>query len=194
MRRILSAFVAFIALTHAAHAIDPSFANNTARSSFVHPGVLLDINQLNFVRSKVNSGQEPWASAYNSMMSNELASQSRYPTPYMTVDCGPRSNPNVGCTNERQDALAAYANALAWYITQNSMYATKAISYFKAWSYQIQVHVGSNAPLQTGWAGTSWARAAEIIRHTYNGGLMSQFNSCVAHREDRLVICGHCQV
>lgn len=37
-----------------------------------------------------------------------------------------------------------------------------------AWSAVIRDHTNSNAPLQTGWAGSSWPRAAEIIKYTYN--------------------------
>jgi hypothetical protein len=33
----------------------------------------------------------------------------------------------------------------------------------------IKNHTNSNAPLQTDWAGSSWPRAAEIIRYTYTG-------------------------
>jgi hypothetical protein len=36
-----------------------------------------------------------------------------------------------------------------------------------AWSATIRNHTNSNAPLQTGWAGSVWPRAAEIIRYTY---------------------------
>lgn len=43
------------------------------------------------------------------------------------------------------------------------------VSYMNAWAQTIKDHTNSNAPLQTGWSGASWARAAEIIRHTYNG-------------------------
>lgn len=38
-----------------------------------------------------------------------------------------------------------------------------------AWSATITDHTNSNAPLQTGWAGSVWPRAAEIIRYTYTG-------------------------
>lgn len=138
-----------------------------APASFAHPGVFLNKAQLDFVRFKVNSGAQPWANAYSKMMSDSLASQSRTPSPYATVECASYSNPDIGCTKELQDALAAYANALAWYITQNSQYAQKAISYFNVWSSTIKSHTNSNAPLQTGWSGTSWARAVEIIRCTY---------------------------
>lgn len=43
------------------------------------------------------------------------------------------------------------------------------VSYMNAWAQTIKDHTNSNAPLQTGWSGASWARAAEIIRHTYSG-------------------------
>lgn len=103
------------------------------------------------------------------MLSSSLGSLSRTPSPTTTVECGPTSTPNIGCTAERQDALAAYAMSLAYYISGSSTYATKAISYMNAWAQTIKSHTNSNAPLQTGWAGASWARAAEIIRHTYSG-------------------------
>ncbi|PVF92036.1 chondroitin AC/alginate lyase [Serendipita vermifera] len=153
--------------------------NITARApaSFTHPGVFLNNAQLNFIRGKVQGGAEPWKTAYNDMMSSSYASQTRAPTPRATVECGSYSNPNNGCTDERQDALAAYANALAWYITSDTKYATKAIQYFNAWSPVIKAHTNSNAPLQTGWAAASWARAAEIIRYTYNGWAAADITS-----------------
>jgi len=93
------------------------------------------------------------------------------------VECGSFSNPNIGCTDERQDALAAYGNALAWYITKNRAYAEKAIQYMDAWAPVITAHLNSNAPLQTGWAGDSWPRAAEIIRYTYRGWKKSSIDA-----------------
>ena len=39
------------------------------------------------------------------------------PKPRSIVECGSYSNPNNGCTDEREDAIAAYTDALAWYIT-----------------------------------------------------------------------------
>jgi hypothetical protein len=141
-----------------------------APSSFVHPGVFIDKAGLDFIRNKVNSGAEPWASAFTSMMKGDLASPSRNPKPRETVQCGAYSKPDNGCRDERKDALAAYANALAWYIKRDEKYAKKAISYYNAWAPVIKRHTDLNAPLQTGWSGTSWARGAEIIRHTYDGG------------------------
>ncbi|KIY66141.1 chondroitin AC/alginate lyase [Cylindrobasidium torrendii FP15055 ss-10] len=140
-----------------------------APSSWVHPGVMIDKDQLNFIKGKVSAGAEPWSSAYSAMLGHELASPTRTPKPTRTVECGPTSTPNKGCTEERQDALAAYANSLAYYISNDATYAKKAISFMNAWANTIETHTNSNAKLQTGWAAASWARAGEIIRHTYSG-------------------------
>jgi hypothetical protein len=113
--------------------------------------------------------REPWTSAFNQMLAHPVASPTRVPNPFAVVECGPFSMPNIGCTDERQDALGAYANALAWYVTRDKKYAEKAIQLMDAWAPVITGHVNSNAPLQTGWAGSSWPRAAEIIRYTYRG-------------------------
>ena len=141
-----------------------------APATFTHPGVLVNKAQLDFVKSKVAAKAQPWYDAYNAMLSDPLASQTRNPSPYPTVACGSSSmNPDVGCQAEREDALAAYANALAWYISGSSKYATKAISLMNAWAQSIKAHTASNAPLQTGWSGASWTRAAEIIRYSNAG-------------------------
>ena len=140
-----------------------------APDQFAHPGVLLDTAQLNLIKSKVAQGAQPWSNAYSTMLTDPLASLSRTPSPTTVVQCGPTSTPNIGCTSERQDALAAYAMSLAWYISDSPQYAQKAISYMNAWAQTIQGHNNSNAPLQTGWSGASWARAAEIIRYSNAG-------------------------
>ena len=149
-----------------------------APATFTHPGVLLDKAQLDFIKSKVQSGVQPWTDAYNDILSFSLGSTTRTPSPVATVACGPSSmNPDVGCKEERQDALAAYAMSLAWYITGNTSYAQKAISYMNAWAKTIKAHTDSNALLQTGWAGTGWTRAAEIIRYTNAGWASSDITA-----------------
>ncbi|MER7889998.1 ricin-type beta-trefoil lectin domain protein [Micromonospora sp. NPDC094482] len=135
---------------------------------FTHPGVLVSRGQLDFVRGRVQAGAQPWTAAYNQMMGSRYASLSRTPAPRAVVECGSYSNPNYGCTDEREDAIAAYTDALAWYVTGDARYAQKAIQIMDAWSATITAHTGSNAPLQTGWAGSVWPRAAEIIKYTYS--------------------------
>ncbi|EOD65614.1 alginate lyase family protein [Amycolatopsis vancoresmycina] len=138
-----------------------------APAAFTHPGVLVSRPQLDFVKAKVKAGAQPWKAAYDQASSSSYASLSRTPKPRAVVECGPYSNPNYGCTDEREDAIAAYTDALIWYISGDARYAQKAIALMDAWSAVITSHTNSNAPLQTGWAGSTWPRAAEIIKYTY---------------------------
>ncbi|WP_020579271.1 alginate lyase family protein [Actinopolymorpha alba] len=140
-----------------------------ADSGFVHPGVLVSKPQLQFVRAKVQAGAEPWKSAYAQMSSSKFASLSWEPKPREVVECGPYSNPNLGCVEEREDALAAYTHALLWNISRDRRHAEKAIEILDAWSAVIRSHTNHNAPLQAGWAGASFSRAGELMRYTYDG-------------------------
>ncbi|MFD4572847.1 alginate lyase family protein [Streptomyces sp. NPDC058417] len=140
-----------------------------APATFVHPGVTVSRAQLDFTRGRVNAGAQPWKGAYDRMLASKYADLNRTPKPRAVVECGSYSNPNNGCTDEREDAIAAYTTALAWYITRDERYARKSIQLMDAWSATIRDHTNSNAPLQTGWAGSSWPKAAEIIKYTYTG-------------------------
>ncbi|MFK4082914.1 alginate lyase family protein [Kribbella sp. NPDC020789] len=148
----------------------PAVTAQTAAAApavFAHPGVGVSRAQLDFVKAKVQAGAQPWTNAFNQAKSSAYASLSRTPAPRAVVECGPYSQPNYGCTDERQDAIAAYTDAVIWYITGDARYAQKSIQLMDAWSATIRDHTNSNAPLQTGWAASSWPKAAEIIKHVY---------------------------
>ena len=140
-----------------------------APTSFVHPGVLVDLHQLNFIRSKIKAGKEPWHEAYNSLRWSPFGNLGRRPRPRAQVDCGFYEKPNHGCSDEVRDALAAYATSLLWFVTGDKKYAHKSIQYMNSWARIIKSHSNKNAKVQAGWAAASWARAAEIIRHTGGG-------------------------
>ncbi|GAA4089526.1 FG-GAP-like repeat-containing protein [Nonomuraea soli] len=136
-------------------------------AAFTHPGVLVSRAQLDFVRA--NLGRQPWKSAWASLQASSYASLSYTPHPRSEVNCGPSSTPDNGCSDERKDANAAYTLALRWYLSKDPRYAVKAIQIMDAWSAVITKHTGANAPLQTGWAGANFSRAAELVKHTYPG-------------------------
>ncbi|MCQ9130861.1 alginate lyase family protein [Streptomyces hilarionis] len=141
-----------------------------APTVFVHPGVTVSRAQLDFVRDRVGAAAQPWKGAFGQLLASKYADLNRTARPRAVVECGSYSNPDHGCTDEREDALAAYTDALAWYVTRDERYARKAIALMDAWSGVIEDHTNSNAPLQTGWAGSTWPRAAEIVKYTYPGG------------------------
>jgi hypothetical protein len=136
---------------------------------FRHPGVLVGAQQLDFVRGKVDAGEQPWRAAYDQMRGSPYASLSWTPKPRAVVDCGTNFRPDNGCGAERDDALAAYTDALIWYLSRDAGYAAKAIEILNAWPPSIQQHTNSNAPLQASWAGATFARAAELIRYSGAG-------------------------
>jgi hypothetical protein len=140
-----------------------------APTAWQHPGVFVSKPQLDYVAKRVKGNEQPWTEAFSSMLAYNLSSPTRTASPYATVECGPTSTPNFGCYVERDDSMAAYVNALAWWITKSKAYADKAIYYMNAWSGMLQAHTNSNAPLQAAWSAANWARAGEIIRHSDAG-------------------------
>jgi hypothetical protein len=138
-------------------------------SPFKHPGVLVTQPQLELVRERVAAGSEPWKSAFEKMAGSRYASLDYTPKPREIVECGAYSNPDYGCRDERADAAAAYTHALLWQITRKEAHARKAIEILNAWSAVVKSHLGHNAPLQASWTAAIVPRAAEIIRHTYEG-------------------------
>ncbi|MFH9352507.1 alginate lyase family protein [Kitasatospora sp. NPDC017646] len=164
----LAALLLPAATTPAAEARTPAAATRGA-AAFQHPGVLVGARQLEFVKAKLATGAQPWTSALAGLRTSKYASLAWQPEPRATVECGSSSHPDNGCSDERDDSMAAYAQALQWVLTGDQRYADKAISIMDAWSGVIRQHTNTNAPLQTGWSGNNWARAAELIRHTGAG-------------------------
>jgi hypothetical protein len=166
---LAAACAALVAGTLSSPAVASSDASAAvdAPATFTHPGVGVSRAQLDFVKAKVQAGAQPWTNAFNQAKSSTYASLSRTPKPRAVVECGSYSNPNYGCTDEREDAIAAYTDALLWYLTGDTRYAQKSIQLMDAWSATITDHTNSNAPLQTAWSASSWPKAAEIIKYLY---------------------------
>lgn len=170
--RLLAAVLVAASLllpARASTAAAPVAGGPAATAAFQHPGVLVSRGQLDLARRNALAGTQPWKAAYDAMRASGYAALSWSPKPRAIVECGSSSNPNNGCSDERGDAIAAYTHALMWYITQDVRYAQKSVQIMDAWSAVLRDHTNSNAPLQTGWAGSSFARAAEVIRYSYPG-------------------------
>ncbi|AGR69887.1 alginate lyase family protein [Burkholderia pseudomallei MSHR983] len=135
--------------------------------SFTHPGVLLNITQLNSMASNVNASFSPWQSAYVNASGSALGSLTYTPSPQTSVDSGNSAQTNALIN----DAQAAYTQALLWYITRNTVYGDNAIKIMNAWASTFTGGFsGSNAINIATWTGDVWPRAAEIIRYTYLNG------------------------
>lgn len=136
---------------------------------FIHPGVLVSRGMLDFVRAKIAAGEQPWTDAFNAAKGDNLGRTSYTPKPRADVNCGPSSNPDNGCTDEKNDVAAAYTAALLWAYTGKQDYADTSIRIMNAWSSTLQKHSGANEPLQAAWCAEVFPRAAEIIRYTGAG-------------------------
>jgi Alginate lyase len=142
-------------------------------SNFKHPGVLVDIARLNYVKGQINAGVEPFTSAYEAAKTSSLGSLSyrvQGPPSNHLIECGSGSVPDHGCSIEDSDASAAYTQALLWFISGNATYAKNAITIMNTYARNLTGgHTDSNAPLQSAWTAEKWPAAAEIIRYTYTG-------------------------
>lgn len=132
---------------------------------FRHPGLLSSADDLAFVRARLAAGAEPWRTAFERLAGSEVARLDRRPAPRPVVDCGPYSRPDHGCSEEKADAQAAYAQALLWTLGGGRAHAAKAIEVLDAWSSVLRAHAGHNAPLQSAWAASVFVRAAELVAH-----------------------------
>lgn len=136
-------------------------------AGFHHPGVLLNRAQLDLIKQRVADGTEPQKTAFAALLASPLAAIDYTPSPRATVECGPYSKPDLGCKDERRDAMAAYSQAIAWHVTGKERYARNAIRIMNAWAQTLTGgHTNRNGPIQAAWSASVWPRAAEIIRYT----------------------------
>ena len=139
--------------------------------AFIHPGILLDKSQLDYVKHKIKANKEPWLSRYLVMKNHALAALDHQPNAkWDGLNCGGSdgAGKNDRCRHEINDARAAYTQALLWYYSEDTRYAENAIQILNAWSDDFTgQHGGYNQALQAAWALAVWTRAAEIIRYSY---------------------------
>ncbi|MDF7799309.1 carbohydrate-binding protein [Pontiellaceae bacterium B1224] len=134
-----------------------------ASRAFVHPGLSHKLSDLDRMRDMVAAGIEPYASSFAAFASNGK-SQHTYQPSSAAADL-PTNNWTPNNNALRNDGVAAYYNALMWYITGDSRHAEASIRIFTAWSPVQNI---DGIPLN---AGRHWRliEAAEIIKSTYDG-------------------------
>jgi hypothetical protein len=147
-------------------------SHNAEAQAFQHPGVLVSQAQLDYIKTMVAAHSEPFYSAFLKAQNSNLGQldyQIQGPPEGGIINCGPTSNPNIGCSAADNDSSAAYLQALLWYITGNHQYAANAISILNTYGYNLKGYTNSNEPLQAAWDSEKFPRAAEIIRYSNAG-------------------------
>ncbi len=144
-----------------------SLGFNIAARDFVHPGVFVTRSDLDRMKYAVKNKMEPWYTSYMNLMADTRSSFNYSVKGDPSWTEVKKTIPNAVNKHEYEsDIQAAYQNALMWYITEDSRHAEKSIEIIETWSNLTHT---SGIPLSAGLYGAPLVRAAEIIRHTYDG-------------------------
>ncbi len=136
---------------------------------FVHPGILQTRQDLEFMKSKVAAGEQPWKQAWENLLAQPDSSLDFQPKPAAHILRGAFGRVASGDRDLSASANAAYSHALQWVVTGDKAHATKAIEILNAWSAVLWDFDGNDAKLLAGWTGGSLCNAAEILRATNSG-------------------------
>ncbi|GLU52875.1 hypothetical protein Dfri01_23360 [Dyadobacter frigoris] len=123
--------------------------------TFVHPGGLHTLTDLDRMKAKVAAGEHPWIDSWNVLITDWQAQN--------TYTAGPYTN--IGGSGNRQrasqDAHAAYLNIIRWYVTGDTTYAECAVRICNAWSSTVnQVASGELFQLPI----NNFMQVAELLR------------------------------
>jgi chitodextrinase len=125
------------------------------------------------VKGKIAAGTQPWKAAYDAAAADTYGSLSYVDHPPSdtsgNVDCGSFSSPDIHCHDQRNDATAAYTDALLWYFSGNQAYANLAIKILNDWSGSLVSMTDVNNVVQAGWVGGLYAQAGEILANSSSG-------------------------
>ena len=129
-------------------------------TGFVHPGAVNGTAELDRVKQEIKKAQGPWSKSGKFGPLYELA------TPYARSRAPGNTQSDEG--DAKHDARKAYANALAWYYTEDPRYAQNAIAVFDVWAktfagYVVEPGVSSQSQLNAGWIGALLGSAAEVL-------------------------------
>jgi hypothetical protein len=129
----------------------------TTAQNFIHPGGLHTKADLDRMKAQVAAGAHPWIDSWNALIAHPRAQN--------TYTAAARANMGISRQRASADAVAAYLNALRWYISGDTSYAACARRICNAWAYAVdQVPSGQDIPGLMGIAVYEFAVAGEILR------------------------------
>ncbi|RBQ07890.1 alginate lyase family protein [Pedobacter miscanthi] len=134
---------------------------------FVHPGMLQNSQDLDYMRQNIISGKQPWKNAFDTLKKNSHLDFK--PEPVAHVSVGPYGANSVGGREFSKSALMAYNFALLWQITRERVYADRAIRIINAWSGVLWDFDDNNAKLNVGLSGPYFLNAAELLKYSDAG-------------------------
>ncbi|MBP0904011.1 DNRLRE domain-containing protein [Mariniflexile gromovii] len=141
----------------------------SVQAQFVHPGLWHKKSDLDRMKYMIEANVDPYISSYNNLKSDGKSSYDYVVRKDPNDHTLSRENPSHQRYQYESDALAAYQNALMWYITGDTRHAEKSIEILNAWSKLVSFFGGGTEPLCAGLYGAPLINAAEIIKSTYTG-------------------------
>lgn len=127
-------------------------------AEWVHPGALDSQAELDFVRSQIQAGAEPWKGMYDRIRTTGSALRAPHALTYI-------DSSGADANTSRDDALGAYTQALLWSYSGDATYAERAVAILNAWASLEGFTAGTEQDkLQAGWIGAVFAPAAELMR------------------------------
>lgn len=139
---------------------------STASAEFTHPGVAHSQESIDFIKSRIAAGEQPWATAWQALKSSRYAALDWQPAPYPDVERGPSNDPDIGSSEFSNDAMAAYVHALCWVLSGEEAHAKKSAEIIDAWSKTLMSIGNHDARLLIGMSGYHFCIAAELLKHT----------------------------
>jgi parallel beta-helix repeat protein len=134
---------------------------------FLHPGILQNISDLNFIKAKIDAGEDPWKTAWDNLLTQPSSSLDFAPQPRAHIYRGSYGAGQTGVDELNAAVAAAESHVLQWWVGKNEDHAHKCIEILDAWSGALCDFAGNDAMLLAGWTGGTWANAAEILRFSY---------------------------
>ena len=135
--------------------------------AYEHPGGMHSRQQIEFVRKQILEKKEPYFTAFNQLIE---ATDSAFIMPHHALSDfsvpGYYVVPKEHIANSlslARDAFNAYACALAWQLTSQPKYATRALYFINAWSSINKSYSASDGPLVMSYTGTAMVMAAELL-------------------------------
>ena len=133
---------------------------------FLHPGIDMNQKDLDYMKTQVLSGQEPWSSAFARLKEETPPDIEIYPVThtirggYGEINGGKALIDNV---------FSVYDCALIWYITGEEQYARKALEIIEYLSERVWFFEENDAKLVGGASCYPICAGAEILRYHYRG-------------------------
>ncbi len=143
----------------------PLPGKDEAAVPFVHPGLLHSQAEIDFVRTRIRAGKEPWKTAWKHLKSHDLTSLEWKSRAHPNVERGPYNRPSVGANEMMRDAPASYTHALHWTLSGEKEHARKAIEILDDYASVLKSVGHHDARLLVGMTGIQFLNAAELIRH-----------------------------